>query len=288
MDDGVAQDAVDELTDPERGRRPGELDTGAQDEPWRTPFASGAVRIPEPVLPPAPPRRGPLDTLLVALPLGAALVSAGVVAVAYDGVRGLRGAVIVAGAAAGWLGMLAEVRRAGRGSDLRPVGIALLALAALFLLASPFLYGPIPAFLGLVMFGAAFMAWRSVSRRRAADERAVSGRENVVTTHRLAVEWNRVREALRTPGSRAERSLGAPCLDEPHRVRTVDPGTRAEVLRDLGVEVPRNGWVVVDNSGSAICTAAPGALEAWLATWPEASGPRTAPTRPVRSRLRRR
>lgn len=271
MDDVAAQDAIDELTDAAHADRPGELDTGPQDEPWRTPFAPGAVPIPQPVVPPPPPRRGPVDSLLIALPLGGALVSAGVVAWAYGGRWGLRGTLIVAVLVAGWLSMLAEVRKAGRGSDLRPVGIAVLVIMAL---ASPVLaywYGLTSTVLGLVMFGAGFMAWKSVSGRRAADQQAATKRENVVTTYRLAVEWNRVREALRAPGSRAERSLGAPCLDEPLRVRTVDPLTREEVLRDLGVELPRNGWVVVDGSGSAIDTASPGALEAWLATWPEAA-----------------
>lgn len=81
--------------------------------------------------------------------------------------------------------------------------------------------------------------------------------------YELAVEWNRVRESLTVPGSRVERSFGPPNFDEPLRVRTVDPVTNEDGLREVETPLPRDAWAVVDPSGAVIATAAAGAPEAW-------------------------
>lgn len=263
--------AVGDVSDVRKVEPLGRVKAGAQDEPWRTPFAPGAIPIAEPVLPPPPPPRGVVEGLLVLIPLVVVMLAAGFVSLALGGRWGLRGTVVTAVVVAGWLAILEEVRGERRGSDTRPVAIVVLVVGTLAVPATAYFYGVTSAFLGLVMVGAAAVAWRSVAARDAADQRARDARVDLAANYQHAVEWNRVRDALRTPGSRAERSMGPPCLDEPFRVRTVDPATGDDTLRDLDVELPRNGWVVVDEAGSAICTASPGSLEGWLATWPEAA-----------------
>lgn len=251
-----------------------EPDNRLKDEPWRTPYESGAVPISEPVLPPAPPRRRPVDWLPIAVPLAVALVSIAVVTVAYGGRWGLRGTVIIVGCLLGWVSLLAEVRREGRHSEMRVANIGILVLGAVASPGLAFWYGFTSTVLGLLAFGAIATAWRAISRIRASDQRAETDRVRLAAAYDGAVAWNRIREALRAPGARVEQSFGPPNFDEPLRVRTEDPVTRETALRDLEAPLPRGGWVVVDDTGSVMCAAPPGALEGWLATWPEGSAAR--------------
>lgn len=279
---GVAVDAPDD-EGPETGTsyaRPGAdgedaPDAGDQVDPWRIPFAAGAVRIPPPPPPAGKPRRGVLDWSLSV----AAAVLAGAVAVMWllwrdevapsyapwDSVP-LGGFVAAIGVLMTVV-MFADGRSAqsgtperaasfGVGGIMAPIGLALLVGGGIHTT----LLGAAEAGLVLTVVLAVRRRVRTV-RRAAADEQAR------MTAYHRSAEWNRIREALRARGSRVEESQGHLCLDEPWRIRTVDPTTREESRRDVPGGLPRGAWVVVTKRGRVLCTAPPGALEAWLACW---------------------
>jgi hypothetical protein len=268
---------------PGDGDRPGEFDGSPQDEPWRTPFAPGAIRIPEPALPSGPLRRGPIDWLLIAsvtvltsvtVVAGASVRASVVQTSTFPGIPVLAAAAFVAVSFAGVLGLFLAARAEARGSEARAALLGVAGVGAVSAVVVPGTFGLAVTVLGLAALGAGVTAVWAVVRRRAAARRAEADRTNLMTAYHRSVEWNRIREALRAPGARVERSYGSPGLDHPLRVRTEDPITGETALRDLDAPLPRGAWVVVDDSGSAICTAPPGALEAWKTAWPEAGARR--------------
>lgn len=261
-----------------------------RDEPWRAPFAPGAVHIPEPVLPLGPPRRDAIDRVLTAA--GVVLTIATVVLgsrawgseLSSDsspfGISMVTAAIIFVAVLLTLPISIFGVRNDERGSPERAVAVVGCGVSPVCIVGAAWSLGAVPTILGSVTFGAGAM-WIAADLRRA---RVVEGSETArvasLTVYHGAVEWNRIREALRAPGARAEQSQGAPCLDEPLRVRTEDPVTHETTMRDVPVAVPRGGWLVVDDVGSVLCTAPPGALEAWLSFWPDVAA--TPPPEPSR------
>lgn len=275
-----AESAPPAPADPSDLRRRREVADGERAQPWHTPFAPGAVPIPEPVVQAGPPPRGVLDWLLivVATALGVATIVMGVPArdVALSSstdpfgttvlTAGLMFAACLLGTVLCFLGAMNEER----GSQQRAAVLAFSVMMLVFAVILPWSAGLAATLLGLVIFGAVTSGLEVVVRRHKVVSRVRADEADRMTSYHRAAEWNRLREALRLPGTRIEHSHGAPCLDEPLRIRTEDPVTGETTVRDMGVPVPRGAWVVVDDRGSVRATAPPGALEAWLAAWPDA------------------
>ncbi len=265
--------------------------SGVDAEPWRTPFAPGAVRIPPLVPPTGPPRRTIGHWLLVTSAAVFAAVSIGV-AIATRGVvveqAGREMSVPVAAAFAALVllipiaGVVGVVSAPNADERALPVGLTI--LFGPVIPALPWLSGTLPAILAASTWAAVILAGLAMHRRAATVRRSVSDAAQALTNVHLAAEWNRLREALREEGARAEESRGPVYLGEPERVRTVDPATQIEQVREVAGGLPRGAWVVVDEDGWPLCTAPPRALEGWLASWPEAA----EPARPRRRRRGRR
>lgn len=268
-------------------RRPREVDDSVHTQPWRTPFAPGAVRIPEPVLQPGPPPRGFLDWLLIVIAIALFVTTIVMGVPARDAAlrsgadpfgttvltAGLAIAACLLGTVLSILGAITE----DRGSEQRAFAFALSVMMLVLTVPLAWLAGLAATLLGLVIFGAVAIGLEAAVRRRSVVARAKADEADRMTSYHRAAEWNRLREALRRPGTRIEHSHGAPCLDEPLRIRTEDPVTGETTVRDMDVSVPRGAWVVVDDRGSVRATAPPGALEAWLAAWPDAPAAAASP-----------
>lgn len=234
------------------------------------PFGAGAVEIREPLLPSVPPTPRPVNLLVATIVICCAIV----VSVNVFGPVTTRFAGYTVGAVAGGVYLVDEVRRAPRGSQTRPAGIALLVAVVPAPLAFVYLGGLLSVVLGAVAAVGGALAWRADARARAAVRDAAEQRRALEAAYLGAVAWNGVREVLRTAGTHVERNLGAPHFDEQLHIRTLDPATHETALRTLDEPLARDGWVVVDTEGAVIATAPPGAPEHWRAatspTWPAA------------------
>lgn len=250
-------------------------DTGDQVDPWRTPFAAGAVSIPTPPPPTGRPRWGALDwilTVAAAVLVGAAAVMwlswRDEVAPSYapwDSVP-LGGFVAAIGVLMPVV-MFADGRSAQRGTPERAASFGVGGVMAPMGLALLVGSGIHTALLGAAEAGLVLTVVLAVRRRVRTVRRAAADEQARMSAYHRSAEWNRIREALRARGSRVEESGGALCLDEPDRIRTVDPTTREEFRRDVVGGLPRGAWVVFDKRHRVLATAPPGALEAWLACW---------------------
>lgn len=248
-------------------RRPGAPAPDPGLEPWRTPCAPGAVRVPEPVLPVGPPRRGLTDWAVIG---AAVLCAAGAVAaVLVAGASILRGAgaTLIYGAA------LVEIARGARtmrrGEEARAAAFAIIAFLVVCSSGLVARFGLTASGCGLAA-AVALVCWRfAVDRRRRALRRHEADRAARLTAYHGAVEWNRIREALRTPDSHVERCYGVYTSNDPRFMRAIDPRTGEETIRETGGTLPRDAWLVVAADGEVLCTAPPGARDAWLACWPD-------------------
>jgi len=237
-------------------------------EPWRTPYAPGAVRVPEPVLPEGPPTRSALDWAVIAAAglLGAATVG-GIVEIGLSHLVGVGAAVGYVALLAGIVGTTLEFQR---GDQARAAGFAITVFWVVLSPGVPFRFGtPATVVGGLAAAAIAAGVW-AVRRRRRAVRRRQLDRTARVNAYHGAVEWNRVREALRAPGSHVERCSGVYNSDDPRYMRAVHPETGEETIRETGRPLPRHAWIVVADDGEVLCAAPPGALDAWLACWPAA------------------
>ncbi|MCB2174287.1 MAG: DnaJ domain-containing protein [Actinomycetales bacterium] len=85
----------------------------------------------------------------------------------------------------------------------------------------------------------------------------------LVERHRLAGEWNRLRDALLVPGTHLER-VEAPAVHEgAGRWLLSDPRTGRAVLRVLADEYPLGSWLVLDARGRVVVVAPPAAMKSW-------------------------
>ncbi|MCV2393164.1 hypothetical protein OEB99_02480 [Actinotalea sp. M2MS4P-6] len=246
----------------------------------RTPFAPGAVQLPAPPLtvpgPPAFPRRGLLDRVL--LGLAAALAVAAAVAIAASGTRigvtALAVAVIwVVLTAAG----AAIVARFGAGSAVTWIVVTVFLSVGLFGLLADTNGFTGPALSLLVDVGLACLAvswWvrrQSRLRQYPHSRRRDSARLGMLyERHWLAAEWNVVREALSAPGSKVERMVDMGAPQGSRRWGAQDPLTGRETIRTLEIDVLPGTWVAVDRDGHVTATAPSGAPEAWARVLKEA------------------
>lgn len=253
-----------------RGARSAAASVHSGEQGGQDPFAAGAVEIRQPVLPSVPPTPRPVNLLVATIVICCAIVFS----VNVFGPVTTRFAGYTVGAVAGVAYLFDEVRRAPRGSQTRPAGIALLVAAVPAPLAFAYFGGILSVVLGAVVAAVGALAWRADARARAAVRDAAEERQALVTAYAGAVAWNHVREVLETAGTHVERNLGAPHFDHQLDIRTLDPATHETALRTLEEPLARDGWVVVDAEGAVIATAPPGAPEHWRSatapTWPAA------------------
>lgn len=244
--------------------------SGQREQGGQDPFGAGAVEIRQPVLPVVPPMPRPVNLLVATIVICCAIVFS----VNVFGPVTTRFAGYTVGAVAGAVYLFDEVRRAPRGSQTRPAGIALLVAAIPAPLALAYLGGLLSVALGAAVAAGGALAWRADARARAAVRDAAEERQSLIAAYAGAVAWNHVREVLRTAGTHVERNLGAPHFDHQLDIRTLDPATHETALRTLDEPLARDGWVVVDAEGEVIATAPPGAPEHWrwatAPTWPVA------------------
>lgn len=251
-----------------------ERDAGDQVDPWRTPFAAGAVHIPPPAPPAGKPRRGMLDWVLTSAVVVLAVATAVMWSAWRDEVPPSAvwltvpaGGLMLCGALLMPVVLFAMARSAPRDSSERAACFGLGGVMTVVGAGSLVGAGLHPVLLGCAEAGAVLAATLAVRRRISTVRRAAADERARMTAYHRSAEWNRIREALRARGSRVEESRGAPNTDEPWRIRVVDPMTREERRRDVPGGLPSGAWVVVDKRGRALATAPPGALEAWLACW---------------------
>ena len=283
--DGPAPDAptpdlppVGSAHPPDRADLPSEAGAAARPPAHpgaaRTPYAAGAVRLPEPRL--GTPRRaqvrtyGPLDRALLGTGLVLAGLAAGSVAVAgahiSENVYVLAETWVVA-----WSVGIAVGRHFGTQGLVRWVPVwALLSAAPLsFAVEGGELSPAALVLLAGVGLSCAALAWWLVRRAHRAAMPSTRLREaeragRVLERHRIAGEWNLVREALAAPGSTVERLLDA----EPSRGArcwtSLDARTGQSRSRCLDLEVQEGTWLVFDQHGRVLAVAPPRAKDAWV------------------------
>lgn len=107
------------------------------------------------------------------------------------------------------------------------------------------------------------------SRRGAplrAGARAAARAAHRVEVHALAGDWNRVRDALRAPGSSVERLVESVRGPGAGRWTCMEARTMRTRERQLDQEVREGAWVVFSRDGRVLATASPSALAAWVST----------------------
>lgn len=125
-----------------------------------------------------------------------------------------------------------------------------------------------PGVVVLLSFGVACAAATVVLGRLSPVARSVPGRPGgergaVLERHRLAAEWNGLKEALRSPDTRLVR-VAAPADDEgPGLWRTSEPRTGRLAVLALDADVAIGSWVVLDDAGAVVAAAPGAALKAW-------------------------
>lgn len=240
----------------------------------RTPYAAGAVRLPEPRL--GSPRRarvrtyGHIDRTLFATALVFAALAAGSVAVAGARISG-NVYVLAATWVVAWSVGIAVGRHFGAQGLVRWVPVwALLSAAPLsFAVEGGELSPAALVLLAGVGLSCAALTWWLIRRAHRAAMPSTRLREaeragRVLERHRIAGEWNLVREALTTPGSTVERMLdgepsrGARCWT------SLDVRTGQSRSRCLDLEVQEGTWLVFDQRGRVLAVAPPRAKDAWV------------------------
>lgn len=239
----------------------------------RTPYAPGALRLPELDVGGLRPDRTPTAGRLDAVLIGAARVSAAVAAAAV--LLGSATISVVAFVAAGlWLGLLGVALVIGRRNGafavvlwIVPVGLIVGGLTSVAVtdgVGSP----AGGALLGGTALGCVTFGWWRARRARRSAPSIVRHRDAAHVAHRTdlhvrARAWNLVRQALTTPGSSVERLTASGMSAQAGRWLGVDPRSGQMTVRPLDLDVPVNSWVALDADGQVLAVAPPGAPEAW-------------------------
>ncbi len=251
-------------TDPGGEETQGPRDIGS-------PFAPGAIELPEPELrAPAParaPRFGTVDRSLRLGVLGSGLGSMAILLVAGPRLEG------TALAGAGFLVLLALysvfVQRVNGARGLWPVALISVGLVVWIIVTSFSTLSSAAILLLLYMaVGVVALNWlllrkehrAEIPRSRMNAARRVGSR---LDQHHLAAEWNISREALRTPGARVERLLESSSRGGSWRGTFVDPQTMRTSDRKFDRNLPEGTWVVFGGTGEVLATAPSNAPEAW-------------------------
>jgi len=239
-----------------------------------SPFGPGALALPEvdpgSADPPAPvPRWAPAAVAAAAGVAWVALVVGGVVGRIGLGWFALAGLAVPCGLGAFFLA------RPRRGGAVRAVIAAVLVLGPLSRGAGT--GTPRPALGALVLLLILASALTAVAERLrwslrhaafAVQREARVRRAELLRTRAIAVEWNRVRDALRDPTARAVAAgpvAAGPFVATGEVDRFCwDPVLSASVVYRVPLWVAQGQWVVLDTTGEVTAVASHGAPEAWF------------------------
>lgn len=237
----------------------------------RTPFAPGAVELPELSLPAV---RRPRQVPFAALDGGGMLAQlssggAALVVLSFGAARIDEVSYGLALMSACLTALMWPVARRFGWTGVLTWAVPLLGIVGLAVVGGMSVDpGPGAVFLGAVglvavatVFRLAVRAERDARPHAQSREAERAGRR--FELHELAEDWNLVRHALTTPRAVLERVLEVAAPIGARRYVMLDPHTARTTVRVLDADVPDGTWFVLDPDGRVLALAAAGAPEAW-------------------------